>query len=158
MLVSHGDAKTPNRAVQPIPNISYLASTLLSVATITLDPVAAEAPVKVVCWICAQAIPAVCADRSALLVGLVDFVLQLRGAGVDELELRELRVEDADDLCKLSGVSIQIEKNVKMSAHTGSSGLPVLLSVWDVVLISSIMSVRSLFSSLRRSCSFSASL
>jgi hypothetical protein len=42
--------------------------------------------------------------------------------------------------------------------HTGSSGLPVLLSVCDVLLISSIISVRSRLSSLSLSESFSASL
>lgn len=41
---------------------------------------------------------------------------------------------------------------------TGSSGLSVLLRVAETLLISSIMSDKSLFKSFRRSESFSASL
>lgn len=73
--------------------------------TIPLHPVTTETPVEVICRVCTQAVPAVGADSAALFLRLGNLLLQLRGAGVDELELRELGVEDADDLCELCGVS-----------------------------------------------------
>lgn len=53
-------------------------------------------------------------------------------------------------------VSMLLES--KKERRTGSSGLPVLLRVCEVVLISSIISVKSRLSSLSLSESFSASL
>ena len=90
------------------PTISYSRGLHkhLRMTTVTLRPVAAEAPVEVLGWVCAQAVPAVRTDDAAFLLRLADLLLQLRGTGVDELELRELSVEDADDLCELSDVSI----------------------------------------------------
>lgn len=75
-------------------------------ATVPLNPIATEAPVEVICRVCTQTIPSVGANSTALLLRLVDLLLQLRSAGVDELELRELGVEDADDLGELFGVSL----------------------------------------------------
>lgn len=76
-------------------------------AAVALHPVAAEAPVEVICRICAQTIPTIGTDSATLLLCLVDLLLQLRGTGVNELELRELAVEDTDDLCELFHVSMQ---------------------------------------------------
>lgn len=41
------------------------------------------------------------ADGAARLLGGRDLGLQRRGVGVDPLELREVSVEDADDLAQL---------------------------------------------------------
>lgn len=71
----------------------------LRMTTVPLHRVSAEAPVEVIRRVCAEAVPAVGADSAGLFLRLVDLVLQLRGAGVNELELGELGVEDADDLC-----------------------------------------------------------
>ena len=100
---------TPKNAQSCIPSKVQPYRTLhkyLRVTAVALRPVAAEAPVEVLGWICAQAIPAICTNNAAFLLCLADLLLQLRGTGVDELELRELGVEDADDLCELSDVSI----------------------------------------------------
>lgn len=78
--------------------------------TISLHPVSTHASVEVVCGICAQTVPAIGADGAGLLLRLVDLILQLRGARVDELELRELSVEDAHDLGKLFCVSRSMMK------------------------------------------------
>jgi hypothetical protein len=78
----------------------------LRVTAVTLRPVAAEAPVEIFGRIRAQSVPAICTDNAAFLLRLADLLLQLRGTGIDELELRELGVEDADDLCELSEISI----------------------------------------------------
>lgn len=74
-------------------------------STIALASVPTETPIKVVRRVGAEAIPATGAHCAAFLLRLVDFILQLRGARVNELELRELSVEDADDLCELWIVS-----------------------------------------------------
>lgn len=97
--------------------------------TVPLDPIAAEAPVKIIRRIGTQSIPAVGANSTALLLCLVDLLLQLRGAGVNELKLRELGVEDANNLCKLFNVSMNAQNTGGDTVRTGSSGLPVLLSV-----------------------------
>lgn len=97
--------------------------------TVPLDPVATEAPVEVIRRIGAQPIPSIGANSAALLLRLVDLLLQLRSAGVDELELRELGVEHSDDLRKLVNVSMTVCSTGAKMIRTGSSGLPVLLSV-----------------------------
>ena len=74
--------------------------------TVPLDPVTTEAHVEVIRRISAQSIPSIGANSAALLLRLVDLLLQLRSAGVDKLKLRELGVEHADDLCKLLNVSM----------------------------------------------------
>lgn len=66
--------------------------------TKTLCPPSTETAVKVLCRIRAQAVPAIVTDTLSFALGLCDFFLELRGSGVDELELCELGVEDADDL------------------------------------------------------------
>jgi hypothetical protein len=71
-----------------------------------LRPAATETPVKVFGGICAQAVPAIGTDALCFLLGLGDLVLQLRGTRVDELELGELGVEDANNLCELWRVSM----------------------------------------------------
>jgi hypothetical protein len=83
-----------------------LNNTTLRHATKALRPAATEAPVKVLGGICAQTVPAIGTDALSFLLGLGDLVLQLRGTRVDELELRQLGVEDANDLCKLWRVSV----------------------------------------------------
>lgn len=52
-----------------------------------LGTTTAEAAIKVVSRIGTQAVPAISADVLALLLGLGDLFLELRGARVDELEL-----------------------------------------------------------------------
>jgi hypothetical protein len=86
----------------------------------TLRPAATETPVKVFGGISAQAVPAIGTDALCFLLGLGDLVLQLRGTRVDELELGELGVEDADNLCELWRVSVLVceqEKRMHVQGH-----------------------------------------
>jgi hypothetical protein len=66
-----------------------------------LRPSTTVAPVKVLGGVRTKSLPATRTRAVRLLLRLVDLLLELRSARVDELELRELGVEDADDLCKL---------------------------------------------------------
>jgi hypothetical protein len=47
-----------------------------------------------------KAIPPIRANTLTLPLRLVDVILELLGARVDELELSKLSIEDADDLCE----------------------------------------------------------
>jgi hypothetical protein len=145
--------KKPNRL-----NFPKKPKIVLRNTTEALRPASTEAAHEVIRRISTESVPAICADALGFLLSLGDFLFELGGAGVDELELGELGVEDADDLCQLR-IQLVIWQGEKCGKRrTGSSGLPVLLSVCDVLLISSIISVRSRLSSLSLSESFSASL
>lgn len=126
-------------------------------ASKSFRPSTPEATHKIVRRIRAESMPAIRTNTLCLLLCLVDFLPQRSGARINELELGKLCVEDADDLGQLRMISM-CQYILIVEGHTGSSGLPVLLSVCDVLLISSIISVRSLLRSLSLSDSFSASL
>jgi hypothetical protein len=81
----------------------FISSTAHSLRNTTkpLRPSTAEAPVEVLRRVRAKSLPAIGTSAVRLLLRLGDLFLKLRGAGVDELELRELGVEDANDLCEL---------------------------------------------------------
>jgi len=95
-----------------------------------------------------------------MLLGCGNLGLQLGGALIDDLQLGQVRVEDADDLRNLFGnVSMKVKSLVQdVDLLTGSSARLVLLRVAEAPFTSSIMLVRSLPISSRRSESFSASL
>lgn len=91
--------------------------------TVPLHSAPPKTPIKVIRRIGAQSVPAIsAADSAALLLRLVDLVLQLGGARVDELELRELCVEDADDLCELCCVRCKARGCLVLSERRGGRG------------------------------------
>ena len=78
VLSSQSDAKErPIMHSIQSPTISYSRGLhkYLRVTAVTLRPVAAEAPVEVLGWICAQSVPAICTDNAAFLLCLADLLL-----------------------------------------------------------------------------------
>jgi hypothetical protein len=83
--------------------LQFIPDTLpnLRHTTKSLRPASTEATHEVIRRISTKTVPAIRTDTLGLFLGLSDFLFELGGTGVDELELGELGVEDADDLCQL---------------------------------------------------------
>jgi hypothetical protein len=87
--------KKPDHPIHPN-SLSNLRHT-----TKSLSPASTEAAHEVIRRISTKTVPAIRTDTLSLLLGLCDFLFELGGAGVDELELGKLGVEDADNFCQL---------------------------------------------------------
>lgn len=96
-LKEHKPSPTqPSSNIRTVPQATHSRNT-----TKPIRPSTPKTPIKICTRIRAQAIPAIRANMLRVLLRLSNLRLQLRCAGVDELELGELRVEDADDFGEL---------------------------------------------------------